>query len=87
MFKPSPAQKRKAFCGPAFRQSYIDDGWRAGAAHIVDAFVCFRRAAEIRKQLAAGKIDARDAGRIAYLSLLKGRSQLFIGRRMTPLPA
>ncbi|MDH0615899.1 MULTISPECIES: hypothetical protein [unclassified Agrobacterium] len=87
MAKFSPAQRRKAHCGPAFRQSYIDDGWRAGAAHIISAFARLRAASEIRRRYQTGDIRASDALRISYITLLHARKDLRIGRRMTPLPA
>jgi len=87
MAKPSPAQRRKATCGPAFRQSYIDDGWRAGAAHIISAFGRLKAASEIRKGYVAGRMAANDALRLSYITLLHARKDLRIGRRMTPLPA
>lgn len=87
MAKPSPAQRRKARCGPAFRQSYIDDGWRAGAPHIISAFSRLRAASEIRKGYVAGRMRANDALCLSYITLLHARKDLYNGRRLTPLPA
>jgi hypothetical protein len=85
--KPSPAQRRKALCGPAFRQSYIDDGWRAGAAHIISAFSRINAAADIRRRYKAGSVRGSDALRLSYMTLLHARKDLWIGRRTNPLPA
>ncbi|KQR30492.1 hypothetical protein ASF91_17095 [Rhizobium sp. Leaf155] len=82
----SPAQRRKAACGPAFRQSYIDDGWKAGAPYIIGGFARFHQVAEIRERLRAKQIRGLDAVRISYLMLLHARRDIRNGRRLTPLP-
>ncbi|MDK4704305.1 hypothetical protein PH562_18780 [Rhizobium sp. CNPSo 4062] len=85
--KLSPAQRRKASCGPAFRQSYIDDGWKAGAPYIIAAFAALRQISEARRKVARHEISAMDARRQGVVSMITARRDMAMGRRLTPLPA
>jgi hypothetical protein len=51
MHKQSPAQRRRASCGPAFRKSYLDDGMTYAAGMIISGYRQFDAVGEARRSM------------------------------------
>ncbi|UDF29365.1 UNVERIFIED_ORG: hypothetical protein LHK14_17905 [Roseateles sp. XES5] len=84
--RPSPAQRRKDAISRTFQWWYLTDGLTSPAAHISAAYRAIAELSAIRDDVASGRLQPRRRRLIIDSAIRAARSNLWIGRRSSPLP-